>query len=156
MSLIMMIVKNKTMMSMMLIILTIDHYGRVLIDVRELLQQSHWSWIMSAYYEQDNVNQHRCENDHFEQDEIRDDNYDPHEQDKLMFTGFYVEKLHNLICTTFHIIQLGWWRLIDLNPCTVELNLRGHNPADILSEKSFESEWSRKDKIRNVSLSPVF
>ena len=37
----MMIVKNKTMMSMMLIILTIDHYGRVLVNVRELLQQSH-------------------------------------------------------------------------------------------------------------------
>ena len=58
-----------------------------------------------------NVNQHRCENNHFEQDnvnhDIRDDNYDPHEQDKLMFTGFYVEKLHNLICTTCHIIELG-------------------------------------------------
>ena len=133
MSLIMMIIKNKTMMLMMLIIMTIDHYGRVLVDVRELLQQSHWSWIMSAYYEQDNVNQHRCENNHFEQDnvnhDIRDDNYDPHEQDKLMFTGFYVEKLHNLICKTFHIIQLGWWRLIDLNPCTVELTFRGYNPV---------------------------
>ena len=28
---------------------------------------------MSAYYEQDNVNQHRCENNHFEQDNVNHD-----------------------------------------------------------------------------------
>ena len=68
------------MIGIMLIIMTNDNYGRVLVDVKELLQQSLWSWIMSAYYEQDNVNQHRCENNHFEQDnvnhDIRDDFYD--------------------------------------------------------------------------------
>lgn len=46
-----------------------------------------------------------------------------------MFTGFHVENLHNLICTTCHIIELGWWRLSDLNPCTVELTFRGYNPV---------------------------
>ena len=99
------------MIWMMLIIMTIDHYGRVLVDVKELLQESHDSWKMSAYNEQDDVNQHICENNHFEQDnvnqDIRDDNYDLFEQDKLMFTGIYVEKQHNLIFTTCHIIELG-------------------------------------------------
>ena len=101
----MMIVKNKTMMSMMLIILTIDHS-------RQGTGRCQRAFTTKSLILDDvsNLNQHRCENKHFEQDNVNDgnvnDNYDPHEQDKLMFTGFYVEKLHNLIRTTFHIIEL--------------------------------------------------
>ena len=65
-----------------------------------------------------------------------------------MFTGFHVENLHNLICTTCHIIELGWWRLSDLNPCTVELTFRGYNP--VIKQTFYQKSLSNLNGIPHI------